>query len=337
MDTSKCITDNTWLAFSKGQLSASQLEQLNAHAANCLICADIKEGIEAMKTPANLELHVQSVQQKLVKKQQRKRAKIISIFSAIAVAAVLLAVGNGFLLMMQEDALVTPVLTQTQTPVPDSPMVSVLSNKDLVLESPARKKKPIVKRFEPTVLPEPIQVEADDAGGAAMAEDVSNVTETPVPPVAESESSAKSLQEEETYTLTTKAQAEEVKQKEQTVTTAKAQRTSKLPAPVLNNNQNASMANMNNADNAIKPKEQIKSARKYFEEKDYRNCLAYAAGLATDSTSEYHYEAMWLMAQSYVALENPKQARLYLNRLGSTQNPFTQKALALLATLPEDK
>lgn len=55
MDTTKCISDKDWERYSRNQLAAEEKAQLEFHVASCEICADIKEGIDSMKSPSNLE------------------------------------------------------------------------------------------------------------------------------------------------------------------------------------------------------------------------------------------------------------------------------------------
>jgi hypothetical protein len=61
MDQQSCITNKLWLGYSNKTLSQPEIDMVHHHAETCEICADIKEGIDSMSQPKNLEQTVQAI------------------------------------------------------------------------------------------------------------------------------------------------------------------------------------------------------------------------------------------------------------------------------------
>ena len=71
----ECIKNNVWIDYSKQMLGKTELNRLFIHPQKCVICAEIKEGIDLMQNPIQLEQITQNINSKINEKK--------SIFSII--------------------------------------------------------------------------------------------------------------------------------------------------------------------------------------------------------------------------------------------------------------
>lgn len=88
MDEQNCISEQNWLKYSVGKLNADEIRLLNSHCQNCEICSDIKEGIDAMKTPAALESQINNIKNQIDKKT-KKRFLFLNVTTISIAASVL--------------------------------------------------------------------------------------------------------------------------------------------------------------------------------------------------------------------------------------------------------
>ncbi|MFM9944009.1 MAG: tetratricopeptide repeat protein [Bacteroidia bacterium] len=61
MDKHTCISNELWLGYSNKTLSQTETDMIQNHAERCEVCADIKEGIDALKRPASLNQRVNTI------------------------------------------------------------------------------------------------------------------------------------------------------------------------------------------------------------------------------------------------------------------------------------
>jgi hypothetical protein len=330
MDTTKCISNPNWEAYSQGKLSKTQLDLLNTHAQSCEICADIKAGIDAMQHPENLVKQVAAIDKKVTQKTQRPYAKIIAITAFIAIAATLLFIGNSFLLVEAEDAEIHPVLSEKITDANDS--VQTEPKKILALELPTKKRKAVTKPFKPSpeatlkvqeALPEKMMLQSDDA--AIQAEDLAPPEIAPI----------KALEHETTDNVLEESQKFEIKRDVQKVIPTSKKQKARVVGPQTSSNNNI---NNNNAISFEQPTDSLRiaAAKQLMARKEYQLGLNCLLGLRNDTTSAYYHEALFLSAEFYVGLNQAHFAVGLLQEILKTENTFTLKAEALLKRLKKE-
>lgn len=90
MDSTKCIDNQQWEAYSQNKLTSKDLELLHSHVLTCEICADIKEGIDAIQIPANLVKTIKKINEEIDTKVASKKSRIIPLFYWAAAASIVL-------------------------------------------------------------------------------------------------------------------------------------------------------------------------------------------------------------------------------------------------------
>lgn len=100
MDTTGCITNEVWLDYASGRLSQADNARVLRHAASCEICADILEGIHAMKQPETLPQRIEEINQKVQKHAVPVMpGRKISLWYIGVAAALLMASGLGWYIL----------------------------------------------------------------------------------------------------------------------------------------------------------------------------------------------------------------------------------------------
>jgi hypothetical protein len=338
MDTTKCISNSQWEAYSKGLLTAQELGSVQAHAAVCELCADIKEGIDLMAKPALLSQQVTQIQQKVDIRIKPKRGKIIGIIAFVAAAAAIVAIANGFLFMAQEDAAQQVVYQPSLPATTDSVQTDTNSKKMLALELPKPQKSKTPPLTKQATLPIPEQVPANS--DAVMTEDVAEpimVDDASVSKIEKMELDAGVEQK----SAPTNEQVKALTQTTETLAKLKAKTSYKqkniYPAPA-----NVSQNNLNNLYlNHIEvlpvgDSNNIAIARGLLAQQQFAAGLSKVQAIAQDSSSAYYHEAMFLAAQSLVGLNRTKAATKYLMEIIKTQNPYRDRAKSLLESFKKD-
>ena len=130
MDSTKCIDNQHWEAYSQNKLTSKDLELLHSHVLTCEICADIKEGIDLMQTPAYLVQTVKEINAAIDTKVTTKKSRIIPLFYWAAAASLVLVSTLFMLRQAQHESLrqTEPgVLQQAQTLAPQESQETVAS------------------------------------------------------------------------------------------------------------------------------------------------------------------------------------------------------------------
>ena len=337
MDTTKCISNSQWEAYSKGLLTAQELGSVQSHAAVCELCADIKEGIDLMAKPALLTQQVAQIHQKIDIRIKPKRGKIIGMVAFVAAAAAIVAIANGFLFMAQEDAAQQVVYQPSFPATKDSVQTDTSSKRMLALELPKPQKSKTSPITKQATLPIPEQVPANS--DAVLAEDVAEplmVDDASESKIAKVESDA--VVEQKTNS---KEQVKALPQATETLAKPKAKTSYKqkniYPAPA-----NVSQNNLNNLYlNHIEvlpvgDSNNVASARALLAQQQFAAGLSLVLPIANDSTSAYYHEAMFLAAQSLVGLNRTEAATKYLMEIIKTQNPYRDRAKSLLESFKKD-
>lgn len=329
MDSTKCINNTQWEAYSHGQLNSNERAQLEMHAAGCEICADIKEGIDSLQTPAALVKHVQSIDEKIAKKTRRPYAKMIALTAFVAVAASLLIVGNGFLLMQEEDVEMQPVLSEKVERKIDS--VQTEPKKILALESLPKKSKQVLN-------PAPVEpIEALPPSNTDMdvpLEDIPAQVEG-LSPLTEDDHSAE-VDLVKALPMQTKEEVKIQNRDIQKLTPSSKKQKSRAAGPQtsnsINNNYLASEVINTYSQDSVR----MALAKQLLAAEAYQNGLNALIRLRNDSNSVFYHEALYVSAQLYIGLNQAYFAVGLLQEILKTENNFNQKAKLLLETLKKD-
>jgi hypothetical protein len=165
MDELNCISEQDWKKYSVGKLNSDELHLLNIHCLNCEICSDIKEGIDAMKTPAALESQINKIKNKIDQKT-KKRFVFLNLTTISIAASVLFGLLLfWFLFPSQNQLAVKPeqINTETESGV-KSPEKEISTNeKAIEIQQKSASKKQVIKSVpEPPIISKAENVISND-------------------------------------------------------------------------------------------------------------------------------------------------------------------------------
>lgn len=303
MDATKCVSNAIWIDYSKGLLDAKTLEQVIAHAAQCEICADIKEGIDAMEVPNNLETKVASLDQKIEDRFKAKQAKVIPLMPwFVAIAAILIAVVG--LVYVSNEINKTPqtIVLKTDTIYLDTS--SIKSVPAIAMEVPKPTKKTIVKPYTPAP---PAINSMDDAEGINEIAASKEIEAEALPTLSESPKA-----------LTEDVAAENIELKQ--VESKSTKRASTRVAQVVFN----------------APSDSVKMVHAYsmFNANAYEPAIQILSQILSDKNSPNYYEALYLSAVCNVRLNKIAEAKKQFKNIPKGLIPYGLKADSVLKTIP---
>ena len=115
MDTTTCISNDNWLAYSENKLGKDALMQLEQHVLHCEMCADIKGGIDTLARAQSLKKEVailnNTVDEYLLTK---KRRTLFWLYSGIAAGLIALAFLGWMLLHpIEKETAINNLLTES--------------------------------------------------------------------------------------------------------------------------------------------------------------------------------------------------------------------------------
>ncbi|MBU3663497.1 MAG: tetratricopeptide repeat protein [Bacteroidetes bacterium] len=299
MDTTKCLSDALWIDYSKGLLNANTLAKVQAHAAQCEICADIKEGIDAMKMPNQLEERIASLDQKIEDRFSPKKAKVIPLMNwVVAIAAILIAVVGLIYLSQEMNTTPQTIVLKMDTIYLDTPRI--VSVPAIAMETPTPAKKLIVKPHIPVP---PTENSIDDVKEeSAMAAPVVMEAMPEVTKALETEDVAVNSRE-----------LKQIESKWDKVTTSKV-------ASVTFNTPNDSLKMLH--------------AYSMFGANAYTSAVQVLSQITANKKSPNYYEALYLAAQCNAKLDNIAEAKAQLKNIPRRIIPYGFKADSLLKTMP---
>lgn len=299
MDTTKCVSNALWIEYSKGLLNAKTLAQLQAHVSQCEICADIKEGIDAMKVPNQLDEKIASFDQKIEDRFSPKKAKVIPLMNwVVAIAAILIAVVGLIYLSQEMNTTPQTIVLKTDTIYLDTPRI--VSVPAIAMETPKPAKKSIVKPHIPVA---PTENSIDDVKEESVV--AAPAVMEAVPEVA------KALEAEDLA-----VNSREVKQIE---SKSKKVATSKVASVTFNT-----------------PNDSLKMLHAYsmVDANAYTSAMQVLSQIIANKKSPNYYEALYLAAQCNVKLNNIAEAKAQLKNIPKRIIPYGFKADSLLKTMP---
>ena len=97
MDSQHCISDQHWQQYAAGKADTALLHAIEVHITSCEICADIKEGIDAMTKPSELPNYVALLNKKANEGQKQRIFLWPMATFAKAAAIFMVAVALGWL------------------------------------------------------------------------------------------------------------------------------------------------------------------------------------------------------------------------------------------------
>jgi hypothetical protein len=130
MDQQSCITDTLWLGYSNKTLSQPEIDMIHHHAETCEICADMKEGIDAMRQSEMLENTVATIYKKVDDYLEPKR-KLGILWYWSAAAILIFGIGLSWfwvnttepIVKIGTDSLITAKQTEEKSEIKNEPNI----------------------------------------------------------------------------------------------------------------------------------------------------------------------------------------------------------------------
>ncbi len=120
MDATECLNNTQWEAYSQGKLAAQEHALMQSHMLTCELCADIKEGIDAMANPDQLVHIVGKLNTAIDKQLATKKARILPIYYWLSAAAILLVSLSVLFFQLPQESLLTSAAIEPEL-LPSSP------------------------------------------------------------------------------------------------------------------------------------------------------------------------------------------------------------------------
>lgn len=352
MDTNTCIDNNIWEAYANNTISQGDLIYMENHVKTCELCADMKEGIDAMLVPSLLVDRVDTINKKVdeIIKQKNTKKYLLAYWSAAAV--LLVAVGLFWFnytnlvpqLAQNESTLkFPPVLNEKDSIYNYVPPKTNAKKEELALNK--EQKQTIVKSIPAEVLSEKsVEAEKVDMDEAVRMETTQSNDDNAEGDMAVPE--VKMEAQTETVTLKDKAPAiASAESKKKVEVTNKAAKALSLPAPANNNNlgYNNYSTNNNWMDTVLQ--------RDKFRTTNYSDSLNYAnaqnefkanrldkslnilALIINNNQSKYYEDALFLMAEIKIKQNKITEAKKLLNIVIKIDGLLAAKAYSLLKTI----
>jgi TolA-binding protein len=338
MDTLVCLNNTIWEAYANKTISQADLIYMNNHVKSCEICADVKEGIDAMLDTKLLVDKVNKVNSEVdvLIKQKNKKQPFIYYWSAAAI----LFISVGLFWYNTLDFKEEIALKETFKPAPKSEIE--LPQKDSVYNyaPPQIKENNIYNNlaevYKPTEVKEEeipmIQMES-----TADMEMVKSV-ESEEPQI---ESKVAFAAKYDTVSL---ARNDDLKSKENvsqkvismaSVTTTKKGKLPSIPAAVNNNamSNNSDFISNQVINNSFIDSVNFAKAQKAFNENHFDTCINLLNNIQINHSSNYYENALYLSAQTYLKQNKKAEAKNVLNVLINLKGKKQKDAKVLLKSM----
>jgi len=353
MDTNTCIDNNIWEAYANNTISEANLIYMEKHVKTCELCADMKEGIDAMLDKSLLVDRVDKVNKAVdeIVKQKNNKKYLLAYWSAAAV--LLIAVGLFWFnytnlapqLAQNECNLKSPpVLNESESIYNYVPPKANDKKEELALNK--EQKQTIVKSIPAEGLIEkPVEAEKVDMDEAVSMETTQSNDDN-----AEGDMAIPEVKmEAQTEKVTTKDNAPAIvstESKKKVEVKNKAAKALSLPAPANNNNnlnynnyslnnnwmdtilQGNNYRNVNYSDSL-----NYTNAQKEFKANRLDKSLNILDLVTINNQSKYYEDALFLSAQVYVKQNNKSKAKSTLNKVIKLKGNKQKDAEQLLKSL----
>ncbi len=352
MDTNTCIDNNIWEAYANNTISQANLIYMENHVKTCELCADMKEGIDAMLDKSLLIDRIDKVNKAVdeIIKQKNNKKYVLAYWSAAAV--LLIAVGLFWFnytnlvpqLAQNESTLKSPsVLNKSDSIYNYVPPKSNTKKEELALNK--EQKQTIVKSVPAEVLSEKsVEAEKVNMDEVSAAETVQKNAG-----IAESDMALPEIKmEAQTEAVRAKDKAPAIassESKKKVVVTNKATKALSLPAPANNNNLGYNNYPLNNnwMDTVLLNdkfrKENYSDSLNYtnalneFKANRLDNSLHILDLITINNQSKYYEDALFLYAQVYVKQNNKSKAKSALKKVIKLKGNKQAEAEMLLKSL----
>lgn len=352
MDTNTCIDDNIWEAYANKTISQANLIYMENHVKTCELCADMKEGIDAMLVPSLLVDRVNKINKQVdeIIKQKNNKKYLLAYWSAAAV--LLIAVGLFWFnytnlapqLAQDESTLKSPpVLNETDSIYNYVPPKTNAKKEELAL---SKEQKPNFVKNIPAELLSEKSVEAEKA-------DMEEVSATEIVQknagIAESDMAIPEVKMEvQTETVTVKDKVPSLaktESKKRVEVTSKAAKALSLPAPANNNNLGYNNNSINNnwmdtvlLNDKFRNENYSDSLNYNYAQREFRvnrldNCLHILDLITNNNKSKYYEDALFLSAEVYVKQNNKGKAKSALKKVIKLKGKKQKEAELILKSL----
>ncbi|MES2691749.1 MAG: hypothetical protein V4658_15185 [Bacteroidota bacterium] len=340
MDATGCISNETWQDYAAGRLDESGKELLLRHAASCVLCADILEGIGLMEQPALLEQHVKKINEAVsLHTAPRKTIRINTAWYAAA-AILLMACGITWYLF---------------TPTVEKP-IALRQQPELSAEKPVEEKQETIRSEDvPVDVPQADHAPARSKPAKSLAlangQAISSkraLTDPEQKTEIEQERSSLSVadasirevapgsrQDKFSEEAQKQANAETVQDAAEKMPAAKKSRET-YPSAYSANNNNAGLYNNLRGARSIShiPDSVVyQSALVHYQAKQYDSCRMVLSDLITDPASACYEDGMLLMAKTYMATGEKTAAKRSLQTVIGLNGKGKKEAETLLKSL----
>lgn len=340
----ECINNNVWIEYSKQKLGKTELDRIIFHTQKCEICADIKEGIDLMQKPLQLEQITQNINSNINKKSSKislitpfyKYASAVAVFIAVVGLAWYFGKKTKPEIVLNKLEKIVP---QTSNSITVDTSNSFSINKDSKEFSQQKSNLQLNEQTEFTdslgikkaeeisfSLNQPKTVEADLNSG--VAEDVGSADVNPE--LESNKDSYKNIEENESLKPTSTDKIIKLK---------KMKQLSKEKYPSnkrYNNNNNKSIDEDDYSPKTYKiNKDSVlyQNANNIYKNKMYDSCVTYINLNPILNNSGYYEKILYLKALALIKLKRNHEAKAVLTELVNLKGSYYRKAKKLLKNI----
>lgn len=338
MDTLACLNNTIWEAYANKTISQADFIYMTNHVKTCEICADVKEGIDAMIDSKLLVNKVDKVNSEVDKiiKQKNKTKPLIYYWSAAAI----LFISVGLFWYNTLDFKEEIALKESFKPAPKSEVE--IPQKDSIYNyvPPQIKENKIDKNLAEVYKPTKVKTEEvrmPQVESAAEMEMVKSV-ESEAPQM---EFKAAAAAKYDTVSL---ARNDDSKSKENvsqksismaSVVTTKKGKMPSIPAAVNNNamNNNSDFVSNQVTNNSFIDSANFAKAQRAFNENHFDSCINLLNNIQMNPRSNYYEDALYLSTQTYLKQNKKAEAKNVLNVLINFKGKKQKEAKRLLKSI----
>lgn len=338
MDTLACINNTIWEAYANKTISKADFIYMTNHVKTCEICADVKEGIDAMTDSKLLVDKVDKVNSEVdeIIKQKNKTRPLIYYWSAAAI----LFISVGLFWYNTLDFKEEIALKETFKPAPKSEIE--LPQKDSIYKDvpPQIKEHKTDKNLAEVYKPTEVKTEEVRIPQTESAADMEMVKSV--------ESEAPQIESKDAvdakYDTVSLAQNDDLKSKENvsqkaismaSVTVTKKGKMPSIPAAANNNaiNNNSYFVSNQVTNNSFIDSVNFANAQKAFNENHFDTCINLLNNIQINPRSKYYEDALYLSAQTYLRQNKKPEAKNVLNVLINFKGKKQKEAKRLLKSI----
>jgi hypothetical protein len=319
MDTTKCIENNIWETYANNTISEANLIYMENHVKTCELCADVKEGIDAMLVPSLLVNRVDKVNREVddIIKQKNKIKPLYWYWSAAAI----LFISFGLVWYNSQNLNNEFAENKTKNETIPPAVFEQLDTTAFLAKKENKQDKVLADNYEPKAIKEVIIDQENE----------NNLT-TPqmLPDEVSKESMGETVQTESIKALNEKKLIDAddptpVRKEQVVIKSASKAKAASIPQAYSNQMQN------NNIDFNVNQKQDtinFETAEKLFIKNQFDSSLIYL-----NNINNFNEEAQFLKAQNLVKTQKFSEAKLLLEALIKYKGKKEKEAKKLLKSL----